>query len=257
MNKIQNTFAKGKVLIGHLTAGDPTIEKSAEFLLEMERAGVDIIELGIPFSDPIAEGPAQQLSNIRSLSAGTTIDKIFNMMADIREKTEIPVIFYTYLNPLFNYGYEAFFKKCQEVGISGIYIPDLSFEEKAEVNDVAAAYGVAVISLITPAPAERIKMIAENASGFIYAASTMSNSGIRPEIVADPIAILKLIKEHASCPAVVEFSACTPEQAERIGKHADGILNGNAIVKLVEMYGENATPYIYDYLKSIKDAMLK
>lgn len=257
MNKIQNAFAKGKVLIGHLTAGDPTIEKSAEFMLEMERAGVDIIELGIPFSDPIAEGPAQQLSNIRALSAGTTINKIFDMLAGLRQKTDIPVIFYTYLNPLFNYGYEAFFKKCQEVGISGIYIPDLSFEEKAEVSDVAAAYNVAVIALITPAPEERIKLIAQNSNGFIYAASSMSNSNITDKIVSDPIKILDLIKENANCPAVVELGICTPEQAERLGKHADGILNGNAIVKLVELYGENATSYIYDYIKSIKDAMHK
>ena len=161
MSNIRKAFEKGKAFIPFITAGDPSLEKTKEFILEMERAGADLIEVGIPFSDPIAEGIVIQEADIRALAAGTTTDKIFDMVRELREETQIPLVFMTYLNPVFHYGYEKFFSRCQEVGVDGIIIPDLPFEEKGELEEIAAVKGVDVISMIAPTSEERIQNIAK------------------------------------------------------------------------------------------------
>ena len=168
MSRIQKAFENKKAFIAFLTAGDPSLDKTEEYILEMERAGADLIEIGIPFSDPIAEGPVIQEADIRALSGGVTTDDIFDMVKKLREKTEIPLVFMTYLNPVFHYGYEAFFERCQDVGIDGIIIPDLPFEEKEEVDVVASRYGIDLISMIAPTSKERIRKIAKGAKGFLY-----------------------------------------------------------------------------------------
>lgn len=253
--RIADAFANGKAFIPFITAGDPSLEKTEEFVLEMERAGADLIEIGIPFSDPIAEGVVIQEADLRSLNAGTTTDQIFDMVADLRTKTDMPLVFMGYLNPVFHYGYEKFFTNCEKVGISGIIIPDMPYEEKGECVDIAAAHGVDVVSMIAPTSEERIQMIASEAKGFIYVVSSMGVTGVRSEIKTDLGSILSAIKKVTDVPAAVGFGINTPEQASKIAGIADGVIVGSAIVRLAAKYGGDATPYIYDYVKSMKDAI--
>jgi len=256
MSKIHNAFNKGKAFIGFLTAGDPSVEKTEEFILEMVKAGTDLIEIGIPFSDPIAEGTVIQAANIRALSAGTTTDKIFDMVKSVRQKTEIPIVFLTYINPVFKYGYEKFFASCRQTGVDGIIIPDMPFEEKAECSSEAKSNGIDIISMIAPTSEKRIKEIASDASGYIYIVSSMGVTGMRSEIKTDLNSILHSIKEVTSLPAAVGFGINTVEQAKEISQTADGIIVGSAIVKIIEKYGSDAGKHIYDYTKSMKEAIL-
>lgn len=256
MSRIGKAFEHGKAFIGFLTGGDPSIEKSEEFILEMVRAGADLVEIGIPFSDPIAEGPVIQEANLRALSVGTTTDKIFELVKNVRKKTEVPLVFLTYLNPVFIYGPERFFTRCEETGVDGIIIPDMPFEEKGEIKEAATAHGVDIISLIAPTSEQRIATIASEATGFIYVVSSMGVTGIRSEIKTDLPAILNVVKENSNIPAAVGFGINTPEQAANIAQYADGVIVGSAIVKIVAQHGEDAAPYIYDYVKSMKDAIL-
>ncbi|MBR0599983.1 tryptophan synthase subunit alpha [Sinanaerobacter chloroacetimidivorans] len=255
MSKIEKAFEKGKAFIAFLTGGDPTLEKSEEFILEMVRGGADLIEIGIPFSDPVAEGRVIQEANIRALSAGTTTDGIFQLVASVRKKTDIPLVFLTYLNPVFHYGYEAFFSRCSELGVDGIIIPDLPYEEKDELFHTAKEYGVDLISLIAPTSEERIRDIAAEARGFLYVVSSMGVTGMRSEIKTDLKSILHSAKKAGNIPAAVGFGINTPDQAKEIAQFADGVIVGSAIVKIIEQYGQEAGPYIYDYVKSMKDAI--
>jgi len=256
MSKITEIFKNNKAFIGFLTAGDPTLAKTEEFILTMEKAGADLIEIGIPFSDPIAEGPVIEKANIRALSVGTTTDKIFDMVKRVRTKTAMPLVFLTYMNPVFVYGVEKFFKTCQQIGMNGIIIPDLPFEEKHEVLDVATSYGIDVITLIAPTSKDRIQMLAENATGFIYLISSMGVTGVRSEIKTDINAIIRDIRQVSKTPIAVGFGISTPDQAKEISKTADGVIVGSAIVRIIAEHGENAGDVLFDYVKSLKDAIL-
>ena len=215
MTRIHNAFDGKKAFIGFITAGDPNLDKTEEFVLQMEKAGAGLVELGIPFSDPIAEGPVIQEANIRALSAGCTTDKLFDMVARLRQKTQIPLVFLAYLNTLFKYGYEKFCSKCEEVGIDGVIIPDMPFEEKGELAGIAAAHNVDIISLIAPTSEDRIQMIAKEATGFIYVVSSMGVTGVRSEITTDVGRIVGLIKEVTDIPTAVGFGINTAEQVHK------------------------------------------
>ena len=254
MSKIANAFKNGTAFIGFLTAGDPSCEKTVEYVLEMEKAGCDLIEIGIPFSDPMAEGVVIQDANIRALKNDTTTDDVFNVVKAIREKSDIPLVFLTYINPVFFYGYEKFFKKCNQLGVDGIISPDLPYEEKGEIAEIAKSNGVDVISLIAPTSKERIQKIASDASGFIYVVSSLGVTGMRSEIKTDLNAILSDIREVTDLPLAVGFGINTPKQANEIGKIADGVIVGSAIVKIIEEYGENATLTLKEYVSSMKEA---
>lgn len=255
MSKIKNAFKNGKAFIAFLTAGDPSIEKTEEFILEMVKAGADLIEIGIPFSDPIAEGSVIQSANVRALNAGTTTDKVFELVKSVRKKTDVPLVFLTYLNPVFKYGYEKFFKICNETGIDGIIIPDMPYNEKSECADIAEKYGVDIISMIAPTSDQRIKEIASQAKGFVYVVSSMGVTGVRSEITTDLSSILKSIKSATSTPTAIGFGISTPEQAKEMAKIADGVIVGSAIVKIIEKYGNDAAPYLYEYVKNMKNAL--
>ena len=254
MSKIANAFKNGTAFIGFLTAGDPTIDKTVEFILAMEEAGCDLVEIGIPFSDPMAEGVVIQDANVRALKHDTTTDDVFDIVRRVREKSDIPLVFLTYINPVFFYGYEKFFKKCNELGIDGIISPDLPFEEKGEIAEIAAGNYVDVISLIAPTSKQRIQKIASDASGFIYVVSSLGVTGMRSEIKTDLNAILSDIREVSDLPLAVGFGINTPEQASNIGKIADGVIVGSAIVKIIEEYGENATGPLKEYVLEMKRA---
>ena len=254
MSRIANAFKGETAFIGFLTGGDPSCEKTVEFILEMEKSGCDLIEIGIPFSDPMAEGVVIQDANIRALDNNTTTDDIFEIVREVRKKSNIPIVFLTYINPVFFYGYEKFFKKCNEIGVDGIISPDLPFEEKGEIADIAKANDVDVISLIAPTSKQRIQMIAEDASGFIYVVSSLGVTGIRSEIKTDLKSILDDIREVSDLPLAVGFGINTPNQAKEIGKIADGVIVGSAIVKIIEEHGNGATKYLKEYVSSMKSA---
>ena len=254
MSKIPNAFKNGTAFIGFLTAGDPTIDKTVEYILAMEEAGCDLVEIGIPFSDPMAEGVVIQDANVRALKHNTTTDDVFDIVRRVREKTDIPLVFLTYINPVFFYGYEKFFKRCAELGIDGIISPDLPYEEKGEIKDIALSNGVDVISLIAPTSKQRIQKIASDATGFIYVVSSLGVTGMRSEIKTDLNAILSDIREVTDLPLAVGFGINTPEQASKIGKIADGVIVGSAIVKIIEEYGENAAEPLKEYVSGMKRA---
>lgn len=251
MSKIKNAFDGKKAFIGFLTAGDPTLDKTAEFILEMERAGASLIEIGIPFTDPIADGPVIQEANIRSLSAGCTTDKIFDMVKKLREKTQIPLVFLAYLNTLYKYGYERFCEKCRECGIDGLVLPDLPYEEQQELKPIAAEYDVDVITMIAPTSKERIRIVAKEASGFIYVVSSMGVTGERSEITTDVGEIVETIRKVTDVPAAIGFGISKKEQVEKYAGIADGAIVGSAIVKIIAKYGADAGEKLYEYVKEM------
>lgn len=251
MNRIQKAFENQKAFIAFLTAGDPIKEKTIEYIFELEKAGASLIEIGIPFSDPIAEGPVIQDANIRALKHHMTTDGVFEIVKAVREKSDIPLCLMTYLNPVFHYGYDRFFKNCQEVGVDGIIIPDCPYEESGEVKDVAKNYDVKVISMIAPTSKERIKMIAKEAEGFIYLVSSLGVTGVRDEIQTDLSTIIKDIKEVTDVPVAIGFGIHSPKQVQEMNKYTDGTIVGSAIVRIIAEHGENAHQALYDYVKDM------
>ncbi|MCM1569251.1 MAG: tryptophan synthase subunit alpha [Roseburia sp.] len=256
-NKIKKAFdtPNKKAFIGFLTAGDPDGDSTVKFILEMERAGADMIEIGIPFSDPTAEGVVIQEANIRALKGGMTTDGVFEIVRKVREVSDIPLCFMTYLNPVFHYGYEHFFAKCEELGVDGIIIPDLPYEEKAEVEEPASAHNVAVISMIAPTSESRIRMIAQQAEGFIYVVSSMGVTGVRKEISTDIASIVESIRKVTKTPCAIGFGISTPKQAGNMAAVSDGSIVGSAIVKIIAQNGSGSAPKLYEYVKAMKEAV--
>ena len=256
-NKLKQVFdtPNKKAFIAFLTAGDPTADCTVEYILEMERAGADLIEIGIPFSDPTAEGVVIQDANIRSLKNGMTTDGAFEIVRRVREKSQIPLAFMTYANPVFHYGYDRFFDKCKDLGVDAIIIPDLPFEEKLEMEEPANVRDVALISMIAPTSESRIREIASEAKGFIYVVSSMGVTGVRSEIKTDLDAIVESIRKVTDVPCAIGFGISTPEQAKAMASVSDGAIVGSAIVKIIAQYGDKAAPEIYKYVKSMKDAV--
>lgn len=256
MNKrITDAFARGKAFIPFITCGDPSLMVTEELVYAMEEAGADLIELGIPFSDPTAEGPVIQAANIRALSGGVTTDKVFEMVEKIRKKTSVPMVFMTYANVVFSYGTEKFCRRAAETGMDGLILPDVPFEEKEEFASVCRKYGLDLISLIAPTSHERIREIAKEAEGFVYCVSSLGVTGVRKEITTDIGEMVKMVKSQKDIPCAVGFGISTPEQAEKMASQADGVIVGSAIVKLCEAYGEDCVPYVYEYVKKMKDAV--
>ncbi len=256
-NKLDRVFStpNKKAFICFLTAGDPTADCTVEFILEMERAGADLVEIGIPFSDPTAEGVVIQEANIRALRNGMTTDGAFDIVRRVRERSQIPLAFMTYANPVFHYGYDRFFTRCEELGVDAIIIPDMPYEEKQEMEEPANAHNVALISMIAPTSEDRIQRIASEAKGFIYVVSSMGVTGVRSEIRTDLGSIVESIRRVTDVPCAIGFGISTPEQAKKMAAVSDGAIVGSAIVKLIAKHGEQAAPEIYDYVKSMKDAV--
>lgn len=258
-NKIKKAFdtPNKKAFIAFLTAGDPDADSTVKYILAMEKAGADLIEIGIPFSDPTAEGVVIQDANIRSLKGGMTTDGVFEIVKRVREVSQIPLCFMTYLNPVFHYGYDRFFAKCEELGVDGIIIPDIPYEEKTEVEEPANAHNVAVISMLAPTSESRIQMIAKEAKGFIYVVSSMGVTGVRSEITTDIGAIVESAKKVTDVPCAIGFGISTPEQAKKMAGLSDGSIVGSAIVKIIERKGAEAEQELFEYVKSMKEAVLE
>jgi len=257
MTKLQQAFAKGKAFIPFITAGDPSFEATEKFLLAMATAGADILEIGVPFSDPIADGPVIERANLRALKAGATVDKVLDMCGRISSKTETPMVLLTYLNPIFRMGYDKFLSKCVASGVSGLVIPDLPYEERAELSDLADEHNISIIPFVAPTSEGRVEKITKSAAdSFVYVVSSLGITGVRDEITTNIDRLIKAAK--AATPGLncaVGFGISTPEQAAAISKVADGVIIGSACVKIIEEHGENAEEKLAEYVQSIKNAI--
>lgn len=255
MSNIRKAFEKGKAFIAFITCGDPDLETTAAVVRAAVQNGADLIELGIPFSDPTAEGPVIQGANLRALNGGITTDRIFEFVKQLRRDIDVPMVFMTYANVVFSYGAEKFISACRDIEIDGLILPDLPFEEKEEFQPICQKYGVDLISLIAPTSENRISMIAKEAEGFIYLVSSLGVTGIRSEITTDLTSIVNVIRDSTDIPCAIGFGISTPEQAKKMADISDGAIVGSAIVKLLERYGKDAPGYVGEYVKSMKDAI--
>ncbi|MBP1548127.1 MAG: tryptophan synthase subunit alpha [Oscillospiraceae bacterium] len=255
MSNIRKAFENGKTFIPFVTCGDPDLETTGKIVREAVKKGAGLIELGIPFSDPTAEGPVIQGANIRALAGGVTTDKIFDFVRELRKDIVIPLVFMTYANVVFSYGSEKFISTCAEIEIDGIILPDLPFEEKKEFQPICRKYGVDLISLIAPTSNERIAMIAREAEGFLYIVSSLGVTGTRSEITTDLASIVKVVRENTDIPCAIGFGISAPEQARKMAAVSDGVIVGSAIIKLIEKYGKDSAEVVGEYVKKMKEAV--
>ena len=255
MSNIYKAFENKKAFIPFITCGDPDLETTGKIVREAVKNGASLVELGIPFSDPTAEGPVIQGANLRALNGGVTTDKIFEFVKELRKDVTVPMVFMTYANVVFSYGSERFIKTCSEIGIDGIILPDLPFEEKEEFLPECHKYGVDLISLIAPTSKDRVAMIAKEAEGFIYLVSSLGVTGTRTEINTDLDSIVKIIRENTNVPCAIGFGISTPEQAKKMAAVSDGAIVGSAIIKIMEKYGKESPAYVGEYVKSMVDAI--
>ena len=255
MSNIKSAFQDGKAFIAFITCGDPDLETTGAAIRAAVENGANLIELGIPFSDPTAEGPVIQGANLRALSGGITTDKIFAFVKELRKNVKVPMVFMTYANVVFSYGAERFISTCQDIGIDGLILPDLPFEEKEEFLPVCHQYGVELISMIAPTSKNRIARIAKEAEGFLYIVSSLGVTGTRSTIRTDIASIVEVVRQNTDIPCAIGFGISTSEQAANMAQYADGVIVGSAIVKLVEKYGKDAAPYVGEYVKSIKTSI--
>ncbi len=255
MSNLSRAFANGKAFIPFITCGDPNLDITEQMILAMAENGCDLIELGIPFSDPTAEGPVIEAASLRALATGVTTDKIFDMVARIRQKTDVPLLFMTYANVVFSYGIERFVSKSAELDVRGLILPDVSFEEKGEFYYVCKQYDVDFIPLIAPTSGDRIATIAKEATGFVYCVSSLGVTGVRQNIGTDITGMINAVKNVNDIPCAVGFGISTPEQAAEMAKFGDGVIVGSAIVRICAEHGENCLPHVIDYVKSMVAAI--
>lgn len=255
MSNIRKAFENGKAFIPFITCGDPDLETTAAVVRAAAANGADLIELGIPFSDPTAEGPVIQGANLRALNGGVTTDNIFDLVRDLRRDVEVPMVFMTYANVVFSYGSERFISTCREIGIDGLILPDVPYEEKEEFLPVCRRYGVDLISLIAPTSEDRIAIIAREAEGFLYIVSSLGVTGVRSEIKTDLGAIVETVRQNTDIPCAIGFGISTPEQATKMAGISDGAIVGSAIVRLIGEHGKDAPEYVGEYVKRMKEAL--
>ena len=255
MSNIHKAFENGKAFIPFITCGDPDLETTGKIVRAACENGADLIELGIPFSDPTAEGPVIQEANLRALKNSVTTDDVFELVKDLRSDVKIPLVFMTYANVVFSYGTEEFFKRCSEVGIDGIILPDVPFEEKEDFAPVADKYGVDLISMVAPTSENRIAMIAREAKGFLYIVSSLGVTGTRTDITTDLDSMVDIVRKNSDIPCAIGFGISTPEQAAKMAGISDGAIVGSAIIKIMAKYGRDAAPHVGEYVRSMKNAV--
>ncbi len=255
MSKIKNAFGKGKALIAYITGGDPNIETTGRLIRAIAAAGADLIEIGIPFSDPIAEGPVIQAASARALAAGCTTDRLFDLVMELRKDLETPLLFMTYANPVFAYGTERFMQRCAAAGIDGLIIPDTPYEEREEFAGACRQYGIDLLSMVAPTSADRVRQIGKSAEGFLYCVSSLGVTGVRTKLTDEIASAIKIVREESDLPCAIGFGISTPEQAKQMAAYADGVIIGSAIVKLIAEYGENSIEPVAAYIAQIKKAI--
>ena len=255
MSNIRKAFQDGKAFIPFITCGDPDLETTGKVVRAALANGADLIELGIPFSDPTAEGPVIQAANMRALAGGVTTDQIFSFVAELRRDVSVPLVFMTYANVIYSYGAEKFISTCRDLSVDGLILPDVPFEEKEEFLPLCRKYGVDLISMIAPTSENRIAMIAKEAEGFLYIVSSLGVTGTRSEIKTDLSSIVKVVRENTDVPCAIGFGISTPEQAKKMAAISDGAIVGSAIIKLIAEHGKDAAEYVGAYVGEMKRAL--
>ena len=255
MTKIKEAFENKKAFIAYLTAGDPDLETTEKLIYEMAKNGVDLIEIGIPFSDPVAEGPVIQEADIRALQSGTTTEKIFDMIERIRPNVRIPLVFLTYCNSIFGYGTKKFTARCEEIGIDGLIVPDVPYEEREELAPFCDKHGIDLIALVAPTSEDRVYKIAKASQGFLYIVSSLGVTGMREKIDTDVDKIIKASKSVSDIPCAIGFGISTPEQAKQFCQYSDGIIIGSAIVRIIGEYGKDSIEPVGEFVRSVAQAV--
>lgn len=255
MSKMKNAFANKDAFAAFITCGDPDLETTAAAVRAAAENGADLIELGIPFSDPTAESSVIQRSNLRALAGGTSTDRIFAFVKELRQEVTVPMVFMAYANVVFSYGAERFISACRDAGVGGLILPDLPFEEKEEFLPFCRKYGVDLVSVIAPAPEKRIAEIARNAEGFLYLVSGPGAAGGERRIASQFADMVKTVRANTDVPCAIEADLSAPWQAKNMAGISDGIIAGSAMVELLEQHGKEAPRYIGEYVKSVKDAL--
>lgn len=257
MNRIPQAFGRGKAFIPFITGGDPDLETTEKLVYALAEAGADAIEIGIPFSDPIAEGPVIQDASERALRAGCTVEKLFGLVSRVRPNIKIPLLFMTYYNPIFACGVSSFTQRCAAGGLDGLIVPDLPFEEREELLGPCASRGLELISLIAPTSEARIEEIAKKSGGFLYCVSSLGVTGERRELDDSARHMVAQVRGAADIPCAVGFGISTPEQARKMAGYSDGVIIGSAIVRMAAEHGRECVEAIFKYAKSIKQAILQ
>ncbi len=252
---LSGAFANGKAFIPFITCGDPNLETTKACILALQEAGASLIELGIPFSDPTAEGPVIQAANIRALAAHTTTDSVFSLLKSMKNDIHVPLAFMTYANVVFSYGADRFMQSCKDVGVGALVVPDIPYEEKEEFQASCDKHGVALISFIAPTSEKRVARIAKDAQGFIYVVSSLGVTGTRSTLDSHVSSVISLIRQHTSVPCAVGFGISTPEQARDVARYADGVIIGSAIVKIIERYGVDAPAHVKQFACDVVEAI--
>ena len=255
MSNIYKAFDNGKAFIPFVTCGDPDLNTTAAVVRAAAQSGADLIELGVPFSDPVAEGPVIQEASMRALAGGATTDKIFDLVVDLRKDVSIPLVFMTYANVVFSYGTERFVKRCAEVGVDGVILPDVPFEEKEDFAPICDRYGIDFISLVAPTSENRLAMIAEEAKGFLYVVSSLGVTGVRSEIKTDIPSLTEVVRKHARVPFAIGFGVSRPDQATQMARYSNGVIVGSAIMKIIAEHGKESPSYVAAYVKEMKEAI--
>ncbi len=256
MNRLDVALQKKtKDLVVFFTAGDPSLDTTVQLVLEAEKNGATIVELGIPFSDPVAEGEVISRASERSLQNGFKVDDLFYIVREIRKHSNIPLLFMSYINPIYFYGYDKFFKKCNEYLVDGVIIPDIPYEEQNEVKEYTKKHDLRLITLLAPTSDKRIKELASNSEGFIYTVSSLGVTGMRSEINEQIFEVAHSIKQHTNNKVFVGFGIGSKEQVSIYSQYFDGVIVGSAIVKIVEQHGINSIKYVGNFIKSLKEGL--
>ena len=240
MTRISSAFQKGrKVLVAYLTAGDPNPDKTAEYVAALERGGVELIELGVPFSDPIADGPVIQAASQRALDSGTTLAGVLDIARTIRKNSEIPLLLFTYMNPVVRYGFEALARDAKKAGIDGCLMTDLSVEEASDYVGVMRAADLDTVFLAAPTSTERrLELVAKYSTGFIYVVSRTGVTGERDSLAGSAAPLLENLRRKTKLPLAIGFGIANGAQARQAGKLADAVVVGSAIVRMIEQGGD-------------------
>lgn len=255
MSHTSEAFKKGKAMIAFLTAGVPSMEDTVKYVLDLEKAGVDLIEIGVPFSDPIADGPVIMEADVKALENHIHLPQVMELVKTLRTKTQIPIVLLTYYNPVFNYPSARFFEEAKEIGIDGVIIPDLPFEEQGEIRPLADANGVDIIQMVAPTSEERIRESLRHATGFVYVVSSMGVTGMRGHIRTGLREIIRIARETTDTPLAIGFGIHTPEQAGRMAKLADGVITGSGVVDIINKNGSEAYEKLTAYIRGLKAGM--
>ena len=261
IERLNQTFAtlikrREKALITYLVAGDPDLKTTAKHIEAMAQAGADVIELGVPFSDPSADGPVIQRASARALSKGTHLADILRMVSEARQRVALPLIFMSYYNPILQYGLTRFCQDAAQAGVDGVIIPDLPVEEAGPLAAAASLKGLAIIPLAAPTSTrQRLAKIAALAQGFIYCVTVTGITGTKQVVTGEITGLARQIKELTELPVVAGFGIATPEQAVAVAQHCDGVVVGSALVRLVEELGENSPRAVADLTRQLKEAL--